>query len=234
MKRRDFLSRTAVGVGFVAFGGVALAGKGRSRTSLPFPYVKLNPETVSHRAYTYYHEHHCAYAVFASIVDELKLKVGAPYTGIPSELLVYGRGGVVGWGTLCGALNGAGAVFTLASKDYKKLIDALYEWYQSTPLPVYTPPGKKPYPVSVARSPLCHMSVQRWCKSASRCFGCKVPYNAKERSERCARLSADVAGKVVELLNEYHFGKVAPVKVKSAEKTKMECTLCHQFTEKRT
>jgi hypothetical protein len=236
MDRRKFFSiGLKAGVGIVGLSALSFASDSRNEQteSLPYPYVKLDPEKVAHRAYLYYRKHHCAYAVFASVIDELKVKVGAPYTGIPSELLVYGRGGVVGWGTLCGALNGAAAVFTLTCKDYKKLIDALYEWYQTTPLPDYTPPGKKPYPESVSQSPLCHMSVQRWCKVASDHFGRKVLYNSKERSERCARLSASVARKVVELLNEYHFGKFTPVKVRAAEKTKMDCRLCHEVPDKK-
>jgi hypothetical protein len=67
----------------------------------------------------------------------------------------------------------------------------------------------------------------KWCKVASDCFKRKIAYNYKERSERCARLSGSVARKTVELLNEYHKGKLVSVKVKGSQKTKMNCKECH-------
>jgi len=216
-----------VAVGFTAGSGITLAGGLKEHRQLPYPYVKLDPEKVAKRAYNYYHKGHCAYAVFASILDELKEKVGEPYTGIPSELYVYGKGGVVGWGTLCGALNGACGIITLTCKDYAKVIDTLIDWYTRTELPDFTPRGKKVYPESISNSPLCHVSVMKWCKAATSHFGRPIAYNSRERSERCARLSASVARKVVELLNRYHEGKFVPTKVKAREKTKMDCRECH-------
>jgi hypothetical protein len=235
MDRRDFLKNglkvgLGVAVGVAAGGGIALASRGEN-TNLPYPYVKLDPERVAQRAYNYYHKGHCAYAVFAAILDELKEKVGEPYTYIPSELYVYGKGGIVGWGTVCGALNGACGIITLTCKDYGKLIDTLFSWYEKTELPTFVPKGKVAYPKSVSNSPLCHVSVMKWCKAATNHFGRHIAYNSKERSERCARLSASVARKTVELLNEYHEGRFVPVKVKGFQKTKMDCMECHSKTK---
>ncbi len=234
MDRRNFLKDSlkaglGVAVGFTAGNSVVLASgvKRQQQMELPYPYVKLDPERIAKRAYNYYHKGHCAYAVFASILDELKGKVGEPYTCIPSELYVYGKGGIVGWGTVCGALNGACGIITLTCKDYKKIIDTLFDWYVKAELPDFVPEGKEPFPKSVSHSPLCHASVMKWCKVASDCFKRKIAYNCKERSERCARLSGSVAKKTVELLNEYHYGKLAPVKVKGSQKTKMDCGECH-------
>jgi hypothetical protein len=234
MDRRKFL-KEGVKLGVVAVAGFglhsAVAGR-KEPVKLPLPYVKLDPEKVAERAYRYYKKHHCCYGVFASILDELKERVGGPYLGIPSEMMAYGSGGAGGWGTLCGTLNGASAIFCLTAKDYKNLIDALYDWYQKTALPIYVPKGKKAFPKSVAHSPLCHISVQRWCASATKFFKTPVLYNSKKRSERCARLTADVARKAVELLNDYHFKLVVPAKVKGSEKTKMECNICHEISKK--
>ena len=38
----------------------------------------------------------------------------------------YGAGGVVGWASFCGALNGAFAAVTLVSKNYKKIVTTSY------------------------------------------------------------------------------------------------------------
>ncbi|MEO2068705.1 MAG: C-GCAxxG-C-C family protein [Desulfurobacteriaceae bacterium] len=233
MDRRNFLSAgLKVGLG-VAAGltvGSKVAVASRSE-NLPYPYVKLNPEKVAKRAYHYYHKGHCAYSVFASILDELKEKVGRPYTYIPSELYVYGKGGIVGWGTVCGTLNGACGIISLTCKDYGKVIDALFDWYTKTKLPTFVPPGKAAYPTSVSNSPLCHVSVMKWCKAATNHFGRYIAYNSKERSERCARLSASVAYKTVELINAYHDGTFVPVKIKGFQKTKMDCRECHSFSK---
>ncbi len=239
MDRRHFLkSGLVIGVGTIA--GIsfksesALASK--KVENLPYPYVKLDPKKVADKAYEGYYKGECAYGVFSSIIDELKIKVGFPYTGIPSEIFHYGGGGVAGWGTVCGALNAAAAIFNLTCKDFKPMIDTLYQWYQTAELPDYIPCKgpycKKPYPKSISHSPLCHVSVQRWCKAASIYFKQDVPYKSKKRSERCARLSASVARKVVEMLNEYHFGKFVPTKVKESEKAKMDCRICHEVTMK--
>ena len=77
----------------------------------------------------------------------------------------------------------------------------------------------------MAHSVLCHVVVSKWCKETGYASG------SKERSERCARLSASVARKTVELLNEYHEGRFVPVKVKGFQKTKMDCMECHSKTK---
>jgi hypothetical protein len=233
MDRRKFLSDgLKLGVGIMVGTSIAKENAHALLTSsLPLEYVSLNPEKVGERAYHYYHKGHCAYAVFASILDELKDKVGKGYLSIPSELYVYGKGGVVGWGTICGAINGACGIITLTCKDYAKVIDTLIDWYTKAELPDFTPKGKLPFPKSVSNSPLCHVSVLKWCKVATNHFKRNIAYNSRERAERCARLAASVARKTVELLNAYHEGKLIPVKVKGFQKTKMDCMECHSMPE---
>ena len=36
--------------------------------------------------------------------------LGEPFNLIPAEMMNFGKAGVVGWGSLCGALNGAAAL----------------------------------------------------------------------------------------------------------------------------
>ena len=169
---------------------------------LPWKYEKLDPEHVADLGYEGYMEAHCMYGVFNAVVTALEEKVGFPYSEFPTHLSVYGKGGVVGWATLCGALNGAAmaAYLVLPEKDADEIINELYSWYQVTELPEYVPEEPKkadlsPFPKSVANSPLCHASVTNWCEASGyRAF-------SAERSERCGRLTADVAKKLVELLN---------------------------------
>ncbi|RUM90245.1 MAG: Tat pathway signal protein [Thermovibrio sp.] len=241
VERRKFLKdvfKTGIGVAAGLTVGSALSFASQGKVKLPLPYVKLDPKRVAEKAYDGYYEHECAYGVFNAVIGELQEKVGGPYLGIPTLMFWYGGGGAAGWGTLCGTLNAAGAIFNLTckQKDFKAMIDTLYEWYQITPLPTYIPCKgnwcKQPFPKSVSHSPLCHVSVQRWCKNASIYFGKPILYNSKERSDRCARLTATVAAKVVEMLNDYHFGNFKPHKVKGSQKTKMDCRLCHEVTMK--
>ncbi len=239
MERRKFLKDTLkVGLGLtagLAAGGISFAST-KSAPPLPWPYVKLDPKKIADYAYSEFYRHECCNAVFSSIIRELARKVGEPYTNLPLTMMWYGGGGIAGWGTICGTLNGAALVFNLPCKDFKSMIDVLFDWYQKTALPTYLPCEgpycKKPFPKSVSHSPLCHVSVQRWCKVASVYFGRPILYNSKERSERCARLAATVAAKAVELLNAYHFEGFKPHKVKGAQKTKMDCRMCHEVVMK--
>ena len=51
----------------------------------------------------------CMLGAFEPIVRGVADKLGAPYTSFPFAMFAYGAGGVAGWGTLCGCLNGAAA-----------------------------------------------------------------------------------------------------------------------------
>jgi hypothetical protein len=167
----------------------------------------------------------CMYGVFASIVKQLGEKLGEPFRSFPCEMMVYGAGGVAGWGTLCGALNGGAAAIALLvgkAADRQALTDDLFLWYQDSQIPTYVP--AKPFykaalPVVKPDSVLCHPSVSAWIKKA------KVGFYSKEREERCTRLSADTAGKTVELLNRYHAGSFTR-QFKLSEHT-IGCMSCH-------
>ncbi len=227
MDRRDFIIKSALGGAGLLISGATgkVFASTKSSKKPPYPYKPIDPAMIEKKAYDYYFKGHCAYGVFASILDTLKESVGGPYIGIPGELLEYGRGGINGWGTICGALNGAAAITSICCKGWKNVIDALYKWYSEEPLPVYRPKKGRKYdgviPASIATSPICHISVMKWCEKTG------FAYDSKARSERCARITADVAKKLVELLNAYHGGVFKPVKVPGIYKTKMECTTCH-------
>ena len=117
-------------------------------------------------------------------------------------------GGGYGRRNLCGSLGGAFAVLGLflTGSDSGKLRNEIYAWYETTAFPIYQPEGVAEHPVhSVSGSELCKDSVGNWMTASGKEFG------TPERATRCACLSADVAGKVIELLN-IHFGfEAAPV-----------------------
>ena len=98
--------------------------------SVPWNYKKLDSDIVAVRAYKGYHKNGCMYATFEAIIGTLGDKFGSPYSTFPFDMMKYGAGGIAGWGTLCGALNGAAAAIGLLSKTPKKLIDELLKFSQ--------------------------------------------------------------------------------------------------------
>jgi hypothetical protein len=183
--------------------GRAQAGPDTANGNLveqPFPwnYQKLDPVACADRSYKAYYEEkrHCMYGSFKGIIGQLAEQKGAPYNSFPYRMMVIGAGGGGDWATLCGALNGAMLAISLLCKTPKPLVDELFSWYQKEQLPNYRPASVQLQVAgSVARSPLCHNSVTRWCKAS----GEKAFSDARE--ERCAQLTASVVKKTVEILN---------------------------------
>jgi hypothetical protein len=172
-------------------------------------------------------------------VNSLKETVGAPYTNVATEMLDFGGGGALGWGTLCGTLTGTLAAITLVTKDYGKVGNELIGWYTTTSFPTWVPakPAKSslsPFPTSVANSPLCHASISQWFTKSG--FNTSSP----EFGERCARLTAEVTKKAVLLLNanyasqfEAKFVPAASIQICSSchatnQLGKQECVVCHK------
>ncbi len=160
------------------------------------------------------------------IVNSLREKVGSPFNLIPTEMLEFGGGGALSWGTLCGGLAGSLTAITLVSnkEDYTKIGNELIGWYTQFAFPQFVPlePKKSslsPFPTSVANSPLCHASISQWFTRSG--FNTKSP----EFSERCGRLTADVVKKAVDLLNANAAGKFEATF--KAPASLAECNTCH-------
>jgi hypothetical protein len=205
-------------------------------------YVRLAPESVAEEAYRSTIESGCMYGVFNSIFNAWQ-KASGIAASFPVHMMRYGSGGTGGWGTLCGALNGAAALVGLFERDktrQQKLIAAIFSWYEATPLPVYQPKNAATVATSTSNSVLCHVSVSRWVAA------CKTPPADKNRHDRCARLTADVAMKTIEVLNNHldepgAFTASAPAaktpavpaaknaneKPKPITVGKMKCNVCH-------
>ncbi|MCF8239826.1 MAG: C-GCAxxG-C-C family protein [Melioribacteraceae bacterium] len=253
--RKDFLTSTSkYAVGAVA--GVAglnmLAGgklmAGSKTFDWPYPYTALDPEAVRIKAHTlYWNEKDCCAGTFGGITDLLAESMGEPWTSFPIEVMLFGRGGGVGWGSICGCLNGGAALISLVTEKGPSgaLINELWGWYTTEMLPTDAA-NEATYevqnyvgdlPQNISGSPLCHSSVSQWCNVA----GKKVA--DIERKERCARITGDIAAKTVEILNDYFAGTftgtfVDPETVAACMTchgsavlgnvmTHMECTSCH-------
>jgi putative redox-active protein with C_GCAxxG_C_C motif len=210
-------------------------------------YIKLDPELVGERAYGSYPEGGCMFAVVGSVIGTLADQFGEPFRSFPVEMMRYGRSGVGSWGSLCGIVNGGSALIGLFHNEKDReardeMIGEFCNWYETTCLPVYEP--AKPQwadeaDPSVAGSVLCHISTAKWCEKA----GCDA--YCVEKKERCQRLAADGAMKIVEILNRKaedpacEFAKLTS-EVKSCidchgkreladAAGKMNCGSCHQF-----
>ena len=252
---KNITRREAVGAIGIASGSILLSSffrneiygySGKKKSVLPWAYTKLDPLVTADRAYQGFYVERCMYGVFESIIGQLGEKFGEPYSLFPFEMMRYGEGGVAGWSSLCGALNGAAAAIKLVSKNYITQVNELFTWYEQILLPTYVP--KKPrlafdMPTSISGSVICHTSVTLWTKAS----GNKYRNDSKERDERCARVTASVAEYTAKLLNAEYDGKfIAAFKTKPEVKRcqgchtakteealcnsrgKMDCITCHQ------
>jgi hypothetical protein len=192
-------------------------------STLPWPYIKIDPKAAAERAYEAYYNGGCMYGAFEGIIGELRDNIGFPYDTFPAAVTKYGSAGVHGWGTLCGALNGvAEAIFLMRDTTIGgQIIDEVYAWYATSELPDYKPNSPKFDDIarSVSDSPLCHVSVTKWCNHA----GYKT--TTPERAERCAWLTASTVKYTVELLNKEFENKFEPTF--AIPSSVSDCLSCH-------
>jgi len=202
----------------------------------PWPYVKLDPAKTAELAYNEWYRVYCGGAVISSVFSQLRDKVGEPYRSIPIDAFVFLEGGMVGWGTVCGSNAGANIVANLiigpriAGADEGHLIGSdILQWYSDTSLPVYMPKDPKVKTEIIkttSESPLCHVSVGKWMAASGK------PLGSPERKDRCARVAASVAYRLVELLNDWKDGKYEATSEWSPGKEfgitgQPNCTECH-------
>ena len=209
LNRRDFLKLAGkVSLGAAALTAVpaVVSAEETAAPAWPWKYEKLDVAEVQAAV----HEHFstdggCAAGAVGGILSVLaKHYPEGPYALLNSKMFADGAGGY-GRQNLCGALGGSFAIFGLflEGAGAKALQKELYAWYESTALPIYLPEGAEPHPAqSVAGSELCKDSYGNWSAKTGLAFGDPIRIN------RCRCLTADVAGKAVELLNNHFFGGV--------------------------
>lgn len=242
--RRTFLKRAGEAAGITGLVGAASAtlmgcppvdGQPYQIPAWPWAYTPLDVEYVRKMGHKSFYAGACCYGAFNAIVGALAEVAGDPFDKVATDMMRFGHGGVAGFGSLCGALNGASAAIGLVSDKPTQdlLIRELLSWYAATPLPTdianqyaqnheYFVEELKTdewLPASIAQGELCHLSVTHWCLNAG--------FNESDiqRVERCARLTGDVAAKAVELLNAKYSGTFASAfPLPSASAT---CLICH-------
>lgn len=190
----------------------------------PWPYTACDPDKAAEVGYNAYFTDACCLGTFKAILSQLAEDPTSPFSQFPMFMMKYGAGGIAGWGTTCGTVNGASAAINLvcSSSDATALINELMAWYTETALPTYIPEGGAEITQSQSNSPLCHASVGNWCAASG--YG----VSSNERKERCARLVGSVAKKAVELLNA-HFAGTFTAEHTTADSV-ATCGACHGST----
>jgi hypothetical protein len=234
----------AAGVALTQLGGLVKKAEatGGKTEKWPWPYKKLDPAKTAEICYNEWYRVFCGAAVINSVVGQLREKVGEPYTSFPADAFVFLEGGQLGWGTICGSPAGANIVASLiigprtaGDPDAHHIGNDIMQWYSETALPTYTPKNlhAKAKKANISKlltttseSPLCHISVGKWMKAANK------PLGSAERKDRCARVAASTAYKLVELLNAWHDGDYESSGVVSCAKEngitgQFNCTECH-------
>jgi hypothetical protein len=252
LSRRQLLSKggkiavagSVVAVTTSGFGLLAGCGNSTTETAttkkamsadLPWPYEKFTAADIK-KAQDTAHDNwftgFCTYAVLSGIVSVLREKVGSPYTEFPIQAFNFAHGGTAGWGATCGTLIGAGIAASLVTgpSTGEEIANEVIQFYSDTELPIFQPSDPKAQIKSVSRSntPVCHISVGKWMTKEG------VGFLSAEQMERCGRLSADVAGKTIEFLNNYADSKFAVTEKAPAFSKGMpaqnNCTDCHGDT----
>jgi len=217
LTRRELLTLVGTfgaGVAFTSISGLPSTAEavGGETEKWPWPYVKLDPEKTAEIAYNEWYRVFCGAAVINSVFSQLREKVGEPYKSFPSDAFVFLEGGMIGWGTICGTNAGANVVSNviigprIAGPDCENgaLIGSeMLQWYSETPLPVFSPKAPRQLTKIIqttSQSPLCHVSVGKWMKESG------YALSSPERKDRCARVAASVAYKLVQDLNAWKDG----------------------------
>ncbi|MCF6291558.1 MAG: C-GCAxxG-C-C family protein [Desulfobacterales bacterium] len=232
MSRRGLLvnaGKIAAGAAVISVGARELIRPAQaSAAAWPYGYTKLDPQEVGDLAYKTWYGRYCCQAVAQGILQPLAKKMGGPYADLPLDAFKWGHGGVVGWGTLCGTMVGAGiALGFIAGNDGEKILNDVIAFYANSALPIYRPSKPKSHfkNVNTADSPLCHISVGKWMKKEG------VKFFSPERKERCACISADVAMHTAKLLNAWKDGAYKPGQGSNVREhgitTQENCMECH-------
>jgi hypothetical protein len=224
-----------------------------------YPTGGLDAAACGERAYHKFFTGACCLAVVDGVLGTLQDTLGSPYTNLDLTAFQFGGAGVNGWGTICGcALGAALCTNIVAGKEGtvdkgSKMSNDCLAYYAATSMPVYVPvtseyatlggtissylPGGT-YPTSVASSPLCHVSTNKWMNAANldpnKPAGYSIVSSTIERKDRCARLAGTMAYKVVELLNAWKAGTYtagawggAGVGNPGGSPAQNNCTDCH-------
>jgi hypothetical protein len=208
--------------------------------TLPLPYTALDPEHVRQLAFSQYFQGACMHGASSGLIIAFKEAYAGADTGwdlIPLGMYKYGAGGVAGWGTICGVLNGVIAVLNLVGL-HGLLGHQLMGWYSTTLFPTancegyVAETGQEAIPDdevlahTVSDSPLCHVSISKWCEAAGVSLADKTPEGLSYKDDRCSKICADTAAKAAELINEVVYSASTAAAYMPSENV-ADCLECH-------
>ena len=173
----------------------------------------------------------------------------------------YGGGGIGGWASLCGVPNGCCAVLNMINLHglhgsnvmgyYSETLfptDAVCDLYNADPtgweaegltVPMQ---DNEVLAHTKAYSPLCHVSISKWCDAAGVNLGTMGTQGIPHKNDRCGKVCADMAAWTAQLINGVAYGYVIPdatadcqvchntgsdPTVQPAQHGKMDCAYCH-------
>ncbi|MCB2182578.1 MAG: C-GCAxxG-C-C family protein [Desulfobulbaceae bacterium] len=208
--RRSFLTTSGKTMAGIAIASSVLGANAQKAAAYSyntgFKYTKLDPAKVGAITYENYFKRWCASSVIAGFVEQLRDKVGGQWKDFPIDAMRWAHGGMAGWGALCGTLTGAGTVIGLCTNDTdigEAMANDLAFYYSYTEMPNFQPQKilkTEIHDMSIAGTPVCHISVGRWMKTANESF------LTDGRAERCARVAADIAMETTRMLNAWKDG----------------------------
>ena len=179
---------------------------------------------------------------------------GTDWDFIPYDMYLYGGGGIGGWASLCGIVNGCPALCNLIGLHGPLGADMLghysiSEWPNATLADLYWDDdatygpsssgyssywsaAKTPIPDDevlakvIPYSPLCHISISKWCYAAGVNLGTPNPYTFTHKNDRCGKIAAEMAGYTAELINYYALNGASadPYSMPAAT---ADCIACH-------
>lgn len=212
--RRSFITTSGKALAGVAIASSIIGGTAEDASAYGYnggyKYQKLDPGEVGEITYKNYFKRWCASSVIAGMVEPLRRQVGGKWKDFPIDAMRWAHGGMAGWGCLCGTLVGAGTVVGLITNDTdiaEEMANDLCFYYSYTELPSYQPRKiikTKLEDMTLAGTPVCHISVGRWMAAADKAFF------SDARAERCARLAANIAIETTNMLNKWKDGRYKP------------------------
>lgn len=260
MSRRRFLAGTGTVVGAAAVSWLVLAKEPDAAeaagAAIPWPYPTApaeqpDPEAVARRAWEIYFKSGCAEAVWYSCVEALAAITPDPWGTLPTNMFRYGGGGIAGWGTICGTLNGAAAFISMCVGQNidpvsgqnvwthrNNLINGVFQYYCTTPLPTNAAYKSSqgvlgslgawsPATLPLANAPTS-TADSPLCHSSLVQWTMTTGYadQGPFQKDRCGKACFDIAFKTISLLNTYF--ELASAPSVALDPSVAACGACHK------
>jgi hypothetical protein len=174
---------------------------------------------------------------------------GTDWDQIAYDMYLYGGGGISCWGTLCGIPNGCVAACNLIGL-HGALGPALLNYYAENEWPTAALPTlyndayygsggtggytwtKQPVPDgevlahTISHSPLCHISISKWCYAAGVHLGTPNAYSYTHKNDRCGKICADMTAQTAQWINDFAVSDALSDTIARPDVTNL-CLTCH-------